>query len=277
MTRARGRGRHKPPPGRTEDYLYHATGKSQLDAHQEQLDAADDAQGPPDAPRSPLAPEHGAGWERLIAPPRSTPRATTGLEERRYGAGDYRGIPGGIQHVDANAPVTHEKPLVAEPLAEFRGMMAHGVKPEDVGHYQREMHPERPYHPHYKDLPPAVVPVPVYVVEGGAGPKPRARCAFRHITAPAAGSEPVSISGAGLSQSLVQILNEDSTHNCRVGELSDLAYDAANSTVIGGARLPANATGYTVLRTQSPLYVVSETSSTVVLSIIQEYEVAEAG
>lgn len=277
MTRARGRGRHKPPPGRTEEYLYRATGQDTLDEHQEQLDAADKAQGPPDAPRSPLAPDHGAGWERVIAPPRGTPRATTGLEERRYGAGDYRGIPGGIQHVDANAPVIHEKPLTGEPLAEFRGMMAHGVKPEDVGHYQREMHPERPYHPHYEKEAPEVSPVPVYVVEQGGSPKPRARCAFRHITAPAAGSEPVSISGAGLSQSLVQILNEDSTHNCRVGELSDLAYDVANAVVIGGARLPSGATGYTVLRTQSPLYVVSETSSTVVLSVIQEYEVAEAG
>src|SRR5512144_3443399 len=81
MTRARGRGRHKPPPGRTEEYLYRATGQDALDEHQEQLDAADKAQGPPDAPVAPLAPDHGAGRERIIAPPRGTPRATTGLEE----------------------------------------------------------------------------------------------------------------------------------------------------------------------------------------------------
>ncbi len=289
MSRARGRGRHSPPtrhgpPGQqgdAEQYLYGATGESQRKAHQEQLQAQQEAgEGQEPAAPHPAPPRDlGAVWERL-APrnPRVPPGRSPG-EIAAYGRGDYAGIPGGKNHNDANPVTEHEAPPDKESLELFRGMMAHGVPPEHVGLYHREMqdHARHPYQPEYAQLPPAITPVPVYVVDLGAGPKPRAAVALRHITVPAAGTEPVPICGADLTRALVQLLNEDSTHNCRFGPLAVLQWDAANSKVTGGARLPANATGYTVVRTQAPLYAVSEDSGTPSISIILEYEVAEAG
>ena len=289
MSRARGRGRHSPPPkhgppgqqGDAEQYLYGATGESQRQAHAEQLEAQQQAgEGQePEAPARPAPRDLGAAWDRLTprnprtAPPRSE------AETAELGAGDWRGIPGGLNHNDANPVAEHEAPAAGEPLDPFRGMMAHGVPPEHVGLYHRETseHQRHPYEPDYAKLPPAVTPVPVYVVDTGGGPRPRARVAYHPVTAPAAGNEPVPVCGADLSRALIQLLNEDPTHHCRFGELSDLAFDAQNSKVIGGSRLPANATGYTVIRSQAPLYVVSEDSSTPRLSVILEYETADAG
>lgn len=289
MSRARGRGRHSPPPkhgppgqqGDAEQYLYAATGESQRQAHQEQLDAQQQAgEGQePHGPARPAPRDLGAAWDR-VAPrnPRTPPGRTAG-QTAQLGAGDWRGIPGGLNHNDANPVAEHETPAAAGPLDPFRGMMAHGVPPEHVGLYHRETagHARHPAGPEFAKLPPAVTPVPVYVVDSGGGPRPRARVAYHHITAPAAGNEPVSVCGADLSRALVQVLNEDSTHNARIGELSDLTYDAQNSKVTGGARLPNSATGYTVIRTQAPLYIVSEDSGTPSVSIILEYETADAG
>ena len=207
-------------------------------------------------------------------------RKSTGrTPDPEYGSFN-KGIPGGIRHVDANpdALATVARPAVAEPLEEFRGMMAHGVPPQSGEHYQREMadHARHPYQPEYEKLPPEITPVPVYVVEEAAGPRPLAHASTRHIIAPAAGSEPVSVCGQDVTRFLVQMLNEDTTHNCRFGTLDNLQWDPANSKITGGARLPAGATGYTVVKTQGPLYVVSEDSSTPALSIILEFEIAGA-
>jgi hypothetical protein len=196
-----------------------------------------------------------------------------------YGSFD-KGIPGGIRHADANpdALATVTQPAAAEPLEEFRGMMAHGVPPQTGEHYQREMqdHARHPYQPEYSKPAPAIIPVPVYTVERASGYRPLADASARRITVPAAGSEPAEICGQDENRSLVQLLNEDSTHNCRIGKLENLAYDAQNQVIVGGARLPAAATGYTVLRIQGPLWAVSETSSAVVISVITEYEIANA-
>lgn len=279
MARAKGRGRHGPPAGRDREYLYYATGQGTLEGHQEQLEAADDVEGTEIEPpvRVDLGPGGSVTWSRATPRVRRVPRGPESLAHE-YGLGDSQGIPGGLNHNDANPKVVHQEPPYPPDLSDFRGMMAHGVPPTEVGVYQRDAPgPRKVYEPEYAKLPPAITPVPVYVVEGGAGPKPKAAAAFHRVTAPAATGQPVLIAGQNLGQSLIQLLNEDSTHNCRVGTLADLVYDAANTTIIGGCRVPANATGYTVLRTQAPLYLISETSSTPVVSVILEYEVAEAG
>ena len=289
MSRARGRGRHSPPtrhgpPGQqgdAEQYLYGATGESQRKAHEEQLRAQQEAgEGQEPAGPHPIpARDLGAAWDRLTPRNPRTPPGRSAAEIAALGQGDWRGIPGGKNHNDANPVPPHEIPPDKEGLEYFRGMMAHGVPPQEVGVYHREMqdHARHPYEPEYAQLPLSITPVPVYVVAAGGGPKPRAESTLRHITVPAAGSEPVPVCGADLTRSIVQLLNEDTTHNCRFGPLAVLQWDAANSKVTGGARLPANATGYTVIRTQRPLYVVSEDSGTPSISIILEYEVAEAG
>ena len=46
--------------------------------------------------------------------------------------------------------------------------------------------------------------------------------------------------------------------------------------IAGGARLPADATTYTVLRTQGPLWGIADAASTMVISVITEFEIADA-
>jgi len=277
MSRARGRGRHGPPAGRDQAYLYYATGESQRAGHEEQFDAAEDVEGTEAREQTRVEVPGGAvSWERRTPAARKAPRTPEYLVPQ-YGHGDDLGIPGGLNHNDANTPVAHEKPPETPELDPFRGMMAHGVRPDDVGVYQREVQGRKPYKPEYAPVDPGIRPVPVYVVEGSGGPKPKAKASYKTFTAPAASAQPIEIAGQDTGRSLVQLLNEDSTHNCRIGELADLTYDAQNSKITGGSRLPAAATGYTVLRTQTPLYVISEDSSTPHLSVIIEYEVAEAG
>lgn len=198
--------------------------------------------------------------------------------EAEYGRGDDTGINSTTGNV-SNAVVIRQDVPAPEALEQFRGMMAHGVPPADVGHYNREMaeHARHPYHPDYERLPAEIIPVPVYIVERSGGGRALADSAQYHITVPAAGSEPVRLCGEDGSRSLIQLLNEDTSHNVRFGKLGNLTYDTANGVVTGGSRLPANATGYTVIRSQAPLYVVSEDSSTPRLSVILEYETADAG
>ena len=86
----------------------------------------------------------------------------------------------------------------------------------------------------------------------------------------------MQILGEDDNRALVQLLNEDSTNNARIGQLGDLTFDAANSVITGGARLPADATSYTVLRTQGPLWGIADAASTVVISVITEFEIADA-
>ena len=104
--------------------------------------------------------------------------------------------------------------------------------------------------------------------------RPLSRVETRRFTLPARAVEAVMICPADPGRGLVQLLNEDATHQARFGQLRDLLYDAQNSVITGGARVPAGASSYLVFRSQDELYAVSETASAVVVSIILESEVA---
>jgi len=198
-------------------------------------------------------------------------------EAREYGIRDTGTIPGGLKHL-ANPPVKVYQPPVPPKLKEFRGQDAHGVPPQDVGEYNREMQRERshPYDPRYADQPPGPSPVPVYIVEKAGGPRPLNEAATGHLTVPACTGQPVPVCGQDSRRSLVQLLNENATHDIRFGKLEQLQYDPANQVITGGSLLPAEATGYTVIRTQGDLWAISADSSTPVLSYILEYGIPDA-
>jgi hypothetical protein len=112
------------------------------------------------------------------------------------------------------------------------------------------------------------------IVEKHWRERPLAIAETRRITLPAASAEPVMLCAENPARSLVQMLNEDTTHQARFGPLEDLLYDQANAVITGGARLPAGASSYTVFRTQDAMYGISESSSAVVISVILEVETA---
>jgi hypothetical protein len=207
------------------------------------------------------------------------PRTPTPGEDREMGIGPQRDIPGGLNHL-ANEPVQRQDvPVPSRPPAFHEGENAHGVPFEEHGRHDRDPRltgTVRQAHPHYLEPEPVPLPVPVYIVERGGGGRPQSDSAHRRITIPAAGSEPAEICGADSHRIQVQLLNEDATHSIRFGKLAGLVYDPANQVVLGGTRLPAAATGYLRMRTQGPLWAVSETSNPVVISVITEYEISDS-
>lgn len=207
------------------------------------------------------------------------PEPLTEGQERELGIGPERDIPGGLNH-QSNPPVQQQEVPVPEREWQYRrAQLAHGVPPDEAGHHDRDPRltgGQRGAPDWGPSEAPGPVPVPVYIVEKAAGRRPAASSTHQKITLPAAGSEPVTICVASPARSLVQLLNEDSTHHARFGQLEDLTYDASNGVITNGSRLPAGASGYTVLRTQGQLHGISETSTPVVISVITEYEIANA-
>jgi len=220
-----------------------------------------------------------AGLEAVIDPGAEGRPLTEG-ERREAGVGETRDIPGGLNHLAPDEVRRQEVPVPDREWPFYRSDLAHGVPPDEAGHHDRVPfdRPKGGQSGHGKleapDLPPS--PVPVYLVELPGGARAKATAAMRRITLPAAGGEPVTICPASTSRVLVQLLNEDTTHNARFGNLEDLTFDAQNSQFSGGARLPCAATGYTVFRTKEQVFGVSETSSAVVISVIMEDEIRGA-
>lgn len=207
----------------------------------------------------------------------TTEQQQTEGERRQEGIGAERFIPGGLNHL-ANPPVKEQ--AVPVPATEYpfsNAILAHGVEPE--GH----MHVRDPRlsggqrgAAELQAPPPQQTPVPVYLVEKSGGARAMAFTGTHKITLPANSGVPVQILMEDPHRALVQLLNEDSTNNARIGQLGDLLYDTQNAVMAGGARLPADATSYTVLRTQGPLWGIADASSPVVISVITEFEIPGA-
>lgn len=197
-------------------------------------------------------------------------RGTGRTPDPQYGSFD-KGIPGGIRHVDANEPAEQQEPAVAEPLEEFRGMMAHGVPPLDVGHYNREMaeHARHPYQPHSTRLPPVATPIPVYIVEREAGAKGLLSAAGHKIQVTFAGQEPTRLCSKDPDRYRVTLLNEDTVNLVRFAN-SPAELTGAQGQ-IPGAVLPAVTNSYLTLYTQDELWAIADTvSSPVFVSVILE-------
>ena len=196
-------------------------------------------------------------------------------EAREYGIRDTGRIPGGLTHL-ANPPVKIYQPPVPPKLKEFRGQDAHGVPPQDVGEYNREMQRERshPFDPRFADQPPGPSPVPVYIVEGAGGPRPLRRTSLRHLAVPASTSSPARVCGQDPTRVEIRLLNEDTATNIRLAaEIGALALDAQNGVIVGGALLPWPANTYLSFPGQDDLWAIGATGSgTPLMSVIEVFE-----
>lgn len=181
-------------------------------------------------------------------------------QKAEYGIDD-RDIPGGRTHL-INPQTRQQKTPAPEQLAEFRGMMAHGVPPE--GHtYHR---PAKSYQPEYADLRKPPVPVPVYIVEDSAGSRPFKNIFTNTITVPSGAIEPVRLCSNDPGRIHVAFLNESSTgKGVRFGQMQQV--EASQ-----GALLPASMSSYVRIEGHSELFALSLDSNSYTISVILETE-----
>lgn len=192
-------------------------------------------------------------------------------QDAEYGIEPGRHVPGGEIHV-TNKQVIREQVPTGEPLAPFRGMMAHGVPPEH-GLVDRDdpAGGRKPEVPSYADLPKSRPAIPVYIVEEAGGPRPLRSAAPYNVTLDADTGEARRLCGKDPARKAVLLLNEDSSHDARIGQrIADVEGG-------GGALLKAGATSYLRLATQDELWAISADTGTPAVSVIQEFELEGAG
>lgn len=215
-----------------------------------------------------------------------------GLSDRQQGQGSPRvqgegsPIPGGRDHL-GNHPTPTQAVPIAVPRPEHRGMMAHGVQPGTHTPHDRADAMRGPNDT--KPAPPPaaakaarpITPVPVVIVEQGAGPAPLRIATMRRIVVPGFNADPVPLCGRDLTRSKIRLLNADAANDVRISQdLTGLVLDAAASPArsIGGALIPHAMTKYQDISTQDELWAIAQTSSTgVELELIFESELPGAG
>lgn len=189
-------------------------------------------------------------------------------QDAEYGIEPARQIPGGETHL-VNRQVIRQEVPAPEPLAQFRGMMAHGVPPHETRDRKPpgKQHPVPAYAPEQKTRP----AIPVYIVEDAGGSRPLRSAAPQSITLEASTGEARRLCGKDASRDSVLLLNESSSSDIRFAQrISDLVNG-------GGALLPWPGNSYLRVRTQDELWAISADSGTPAVSVIQEFERPEAG
>jgi hypothetical protein len=202
------------------------------------------------------------------------PAGVTPEEAKDIGLSDLQNpegspIPGLTGNIK-NLAVTRQRPAVPDDtLAEHRGWLAHGVKPDDHTPHERAMHErggeQRKTTPKLGHDTPPPPPVPVVIMDGPVS-KSFISASPRHITVPPnSGADPVRLCGRS-HRLRIGLLNEDTATNIRFATRPS---DLGNG---GGALLPYVTNSYSWYQTQDELYAVTTSSSlSVTLSIIEEY------
>jgi hypothetical protein len=217
---------------------------------------------------------------------KGTPRkpAVTPAEAANIGLSDLQNpegspIPGLTGNI-LNHETHRQRPATGDGgLAEFRGMMAHGIEPTTETQHDRASHMRGGRNAPRKlreDKPPAVVvPVPVYLVEhGDPDGKTLLSAAPRNITVPPSagggagiGDAYVRVCGRNPRRARIGLLNEDTATNIRFATRPS---DLVNG---GGALLPYPVNSYSWFRTQDELFATTtSTTLSVKMSIIEEYD-----
>lgn len=202
-----------------------------------------------------------------------------GMSQRMQG--EPSPIPGGAVHV-VNAQTMRQHTPAPDAPAEIKPVNAHGVPPgtattRERADLERGVNGHNPPAPHLEPSghrPPS--PVPVYIVEMGDDEGSYRSAAPHSFLAPAANSaDPTHVCGRDATRRYVYLLNEDSTHACRIAQRpSDLQFDPVTSKTIGGGLLPAGMTSYLRLGTQDDLWIISVDTNTPRISVIQEFDTA---
>lgn len=191
-------------------------------------------------------------------------------------AGTPSPIPGGETHLTNHQTMRQSVPVPA-PKPEHRGVMAHGVPPDQHTTHERaeamrgpnSIHdrapaPER----HRKAGPPPVAPVPVTIVQAGSDIDALRTDTPRRVQVPGFGTgDPIRLCGRNAHRDNLLLLNEDATHHVRFAKsLSELNLQSS------GAVLPATTSSYLRLRTQDELWAIGDSTSAVYVSIIEEFD-----
>ena len=205
-----------------------------------------------------------------MAKTRRPPRVSPDSKEGREIGLDDRDIEGGLAHLPDKPVVKREEPETAEPLAEFRGMMAHGVYaddekfefPRDLAKLDKEGPPEYAKPEHLEE------PVPVFVVEQPEARKVRRECLFNKLTVTVTGGEPTRLCSVDPDRVHVYLLNADSAN--------DALFSNQIAGVLAGNAgiLPHGMTSYLRLSHQGELWAQSANATAVSLYVIQETEVS---
>lgn len=198
------------------------------------------------------------------------PAKLTPAQDREYGLEPERDIPGGETHL-VNRQVIRQDVPAPEPLAKFRGDMAHGVPPHEFTDRADRDDARRPAAPSYAELPPARPAIPVVIVEEAGGSRALRSAAPRAITVNASTGEAVRLCGKDPARRNLLLLNESASHDVRIGQRPG---DVGNGA---GALLAQGATSYLRLETQDEIWAVSADSGTPAVSVIEEFELPGRG
>jgi len=217
-----------------------------------------------------------SGRKNLPRAPQVTPDSPEGREIGMSARQDPAGSPiPGLTGNIVNYETPRQKVPAPESLPEHRGMMAHGVPPEDTTTEERAQAERGEHAAHQPPTPPKAAsgaprpsPVPVYLVEPQGGGKTYLTASPRHITVPAnTGADPARICGRNPRRKRIGLLNEDTATNIRFGVSPA---DIGNG---GGALLPWPTNSYTWLDTQDELFAVTVSSTlSVLMSVIEVFE-----
>lgn len=182
-------------------------------------------------------------------------------------------------------PVTVRQHIPApEPKPEFRGIMAHGVPPEEHTAHERADHMRggpndvKPVIPKYTKPKEAPSPVPVYVVEPSQGNRPLRTIAGDKYTVPANTSDPIRIAGRDLDRSEVGFLVETAAGASGAAPTGvRIDHEVGNLTIGKGFLIPAGTGSYQKFNCCDELFAVSNDGSACTLSVVFMYGVAGAG
>lgn len=227
-------------------------------------------------------------------PPREAPRPGTpegdyiGLSERQTpkehpAQSPIGGGSSGGPHI-INPETIRQRVPVPDPKPEFRGIMAHGVPPEQHTAHERADHMRggpndvKPVVPKYekpKELP---SPVPVYVVEPSHGARPLRTMAGDKYTVPISTADPIRVAGRDLDRTEIGFLVETPAGSAGAAPTGvRIDHEVGNLTVGKGFLIPAGTGSYQKFNCCDELFAVSNDGSAVTLSVVFMYGIAGAG
>lgn len=191
-------------------------------------------------------------------------------------------VPGGELHV-TRRPVARQEPSRAVPRPEFRGVMAHGVPPEEhtpMDRAEAMRGPDAvtgpaPVTAALENIEPAV---PVYIVERGAGGRPLETATGVWITVPANTAEPIPICGRDLTRSKLKLMVETAAGSQGAAPTGIRVSNNPTDLVVGqGALFRAGMAGYEDLEVTDRMWALSADGSACTVSVVQVFGVRGAG
>jgi len=228
-----------------------------------------------------------SGRKNLPRAPQITPDTPEGREIGESARQDPAGspIPGLTGNIANYETVRHKVP-VPEPLPEHRGMMAHGVPPEDTTAQERAQAERGEHAPHQPPRPAKLAAervsppaVPVYIVEPAEGGRPLTTLATQKVTIPASGNSPARICGRDETRQTMYVMVETAAGAAGAAPTGIRIDHEVGTLDVGlGALLRAGMAGYQELKhCQDELFAVSNDGSACTLSVIFLYGVPAGG